>query len=50
MFKKILKLCCFVGVLWGMLLIAASTLAGPYDKLKNKGAQFIDNYGWEKPK
>ena len=29
-------MCCFVGVLWGMLLIAASTLAGPYDKLKNK--------------
>ena len=21
-----------------------------YDKLKNQGAQFIDNYGWEKPK
>jgi len=21
-----------------------------YDKLKNHGAQFIDNYGWEKPK
>lgn len=39
MFKKILKLCCFVGVLWGMLLIAANTLAGPYDKLKGKSKE-----------
>ena len=21
-----------------------------YNKLKDQGAQFIDNYGWEKPK
>ena len=36
MFKKVLKLCCFVGVLWSVILLTANALAGPYDKLKNK--------------
>ena len=35
MFKKVLKLICFVGVLWGMIFITANALAGPYDKLKS---------------
>ena len=36
MFKKVLKLLCFVGVLWGLLLVTANVFAGPYDKLKGK--------------
>tara|TARA_R100000008_G_scaffold38266_1_gene21818 strand:+ start:2711 stop:3136 length:426 start_codon:yes stop_codon:yes gene_type:complete len=35
-FKKVLKLLCFVGVLWGLLLVTANVFAGPYDKLKGK--------------